>query len=79
MGGAGAGAMDTDGRDRVHRERWARLLCRRDEYIRLEVIALPELIGAEVKISAVPVWRRNAPAALNDPEQIDTVGVPDLV
>ena len=30
-GGIGGDATDTEGRERVHRERWARLLCRRDE------------------------------------------------
>lgn len=30
-GGIGGGATDTEGRERVHRARWARLLCRRDE------------------------------------------------
>ena len=76
--GGGAGAMETEGRETVQRERWMPLLCRRDRQIKFDVMAALEADTAVVKTSAVRVSRRNASAAVGDAEHINIAGVREL-
>jgi hypothetical protein len=76
--GAGAGAMETEGRETVQRDRWIPLLCRRDRQIKFDVMAALEADTAVVKTSAVRVSRRNTSATVDDAEHINIAGVREL-